>query len=48
MDIQSFDLSIPLGEAVDSVFGGFPSTVKDRSLNRTKGESLYQLYDLSH
>jgi hypothetical protein len=38
MNIQSFHLSRPLRKAVDSVFRGFPSTVKDTSLNRTKGE----------
>lgn len=38
MDNQSFHFSGPLGKAVDSILGGFPWTVKDTSLNRTKGE----------
>jgi hypothetical protein len=37
MDIQSFHFGHPLWKAVDSVFGGFPSTVRDTSLNQTKG-----------
>jgi hypothetical protein len=32
MNVQAFHLSLPLGEAVDSVFGVFPFTVNHTSV----------------